>query len=394
MAEKLNKETKNRSRLSIHNEELQWKLKQNSERHQKTLQELSKSYQDRSFFSMSMSQRTESSEEGTVSPPASPKVKGIVETSDAVSYILEMDDESPGQVASRAIRRVGSFRASPTNALKRSKSSSQSPMTGNPLSQSASATSISRQFSAETSPMRNGGAGCNSAVGGDLGRIRSKSMSVNKTPVVRRSLGSVKLMSKELDGSFQTPPIHASSPYKENGHENERQIKCKPAVNRSSAIKNLSFARGPSGKSSVVVQQEDVLPQESAGEAMILHISDGEDCGLLSQNSSLTASTTSTSSDEEVTAEKNRTAISIHHQQQRGEDGEEDQVVGDVMYTSRSLTNNSSCRNGNGIEEEMHQQKWSPSRLLGHVAMEECEEEDGDEEGNDDVFGNHSESVV
>lgn len=413
LSEKVSKEAKHRTRLSIHNEELQWKLKQNSERHQKTLQELSKSFQDKSYCQRSEDDQQYSSEEVTVSPPASPKIKGIVETSDSVSWILEMDDESPGQVASRAIRRVGSFRSSPTNALKRSKSSSQSQSMTNPLSQSASTTSIMRQFSAETSPMKGSG-----GLGVDMdaaGRTRSKSMSVKPTVDRSRRVQSlappppIKASSKAaaaadlLDTSFQMP-IHSSSPYKyENGSSGGGAVEM-AAEKRRSSIKNLSFSRsraascggGGSVAQPIPTMAKEVLPQESAGEAMILHISDGED--ILSQNSSLTASTSSNSSssaDEETTAEKERTAISIHQQKSRGED---EQMLQEMVYASlhgSSGNNNSGssksgrCGGGFSGEEQQQQPKWSPTRLMADVAMEE-----GDEEEDDDVFGIHSESVV
>lgn len=416
LSEKVAKEAKHRNRLSIHNEELMWKLKMNVERHNKTVEVFKLSQQDNSIYQRSDEDLHQySSEDVTVSPPTSPKIKGLVETSDAISYILEMDDESPDQVASRAIRRMGSFRSSPTNALKRSKSSSQSPMQ-NPLSQSASATSIMRQFSAETSPMKStrasvgGYDGSSSAAAAAApGRTRSKSMSVKSTVDRSRRVTTLAPMKgsgnskAELDTSFQTP-IHSSSPYKyENGGSVEVNSEKKRAT-----MKNLSFTRcraasfgaggGGGGSKAIPTMAKEVLPQESAGEAMILHISDGDD--MLSQNSSLTASTSSHSSsadDEETTAEKERTAISIHQQGQS--QGQE------MVFTSLHQSNNSAGSGGcksngsrSGINlisncsaEEEQQQKWSPTRLMGDVAMEE-EEEEGDDEDN--VFGDQSESVV
>lgn len=380
MGEKLSKEQKYRTRLSIHNEELQWKLKQNSERHQRTLQELSKSFHENSMYQRSDDGFDMDENNGSMSPPqasplVSPKIKGIVETSDAVSWILEMDDDSPGQVASRAIRRVGSFRASP-NALKRSKSS-QSPM--NPLSQSASATSLLRQCSAETSPMKaSEGPGSNA-------RSRSKSMSVKPSVDRSRKLATLAVGSPMkkgtngadlLDTSFQVPS-YASSPYKPegggaDGHDTFVEEK------KRAVTKNLSFSRtraasfgaavaaettserksmtavrgcGPQGgRAAKLAAAKECVPLESAGEAMMLNISDGED-GILSANSSLTTSTSSSSTDDEA-AEKERTAISIH--------------------PSMEI-------------------KWSP--MMSVEGMDEEEEDDCDEDQEDDIFGN-SESVV
>nr|CAD7433671.1 unnamed protein product [Timema monikensis] len=49
----------------------------------------------------------------TVSPPASPRVKGVVEKSDSVSWVVEID-EDPEEMVSRLVRRAGSFRGPPT----------------------------------------------------------------------------------------------------------------------------------------------------------------------------------------------------------------------------------------------------------------------------------------
>lgn len=49
-----------------------------------------------------------------VSPPASPKVKGVVEKSDSVSYVLDLD-ENPAVVASRIVRRSFSNTTPPKN---------------------------------------------------------------------------------------------------------------------------------------------------------------------------------------------------------------------------------------------------------------------------------------
>lgn len=76
-----------------------------------------------------------------ISPPSSPKVKGVVEKSDSVSYVLEMD-ESPDVVASRIVRR--SFRNStpPKNTPTKSPVNKRPRMKNNPLSLSMSASSI------------------------------------------------------------------------------------------------------------------------------------------------------------------------------------------------------------------------------------------------------------
>lgn len=76
-----------------------------------------------------------------LSPPSSPKVKGVVEKSDSVSYVLDLD-ESPEVVASRIVRR--SFRNStpPKSTPTKSPSNKRPRMKNNPLSLSASASAI------------------------------------------------------------------------------------------------------------------------------------------------------------------------------------------------------------------------------------------------------------
>lgn len=186
---------KNRSRLSLHNEELQWKLKQNSEKFTTALNELSKSYHDRSNFltdcknslygsiletsNESVSPKDNQTVTGNISPPSSPVVKGVVEKSDSVSWVLEInDDESPEAMASRMVKRAGSFRGS---SKERSPPFRRQLSLGpNVLSQSASATSIFRQHS--ESPKSNG-----SSRQVKSARNRSISLNANEPKNLRRS---------------------------------------------------------------------------------------------------------------------------------------------------------------------------------------------------------------
>jgi hypothetical protein len=90
-------------------------------------------------------------EEVGTSPPASPKVKGVVEKSDSVSWVLEID-ESPEALLSRLVRRAGSFRGtvSPLCSLPSSSRARTLPPPkrqrhkASPLSLSSSATAIVR----------------------------------------------------------------------------------------------------------------------------------------------------------------------------------------------------------------------------------------------------------
>jgi len=177
---------KKSSRLSLHNEELQWRLKQNAERYSITINELSKSYHESSSFMCNRSSELDISgrangstledDDATNSPPASPIIKGVVEKSDSVSWVLEMDDETPEVLANRMVRRAGSFRSdkcSPSPVPKKQKCQNNSS-----IQQSASATSIIRQHS-EPSPHKTLN-----------GRLRSKSVSASKAiePRVKAAL--------------------------------------------------------------------------------------------------------------------------------------------------------------------------------------------------------------
>lgn len=165
--------------MSLHNEELQWRLKQNAERYSHTISELSKSYHESSFMcnrsndleisgGKSNSSITQCDDDNDgISPPASPVIKGVVEKSDSVSWVLEMDDETPEVLANRMVRRAGSFRSdkcSPSPVPKRQKCQNNTS-----IQQSASATSILRQQS-EPSPVKTSSST----------RLRSKSVSANK----------------------------------------------------------------------------------------------------------------------------------------------------------------------------------------------------------------------
>lgn len=150
LEESYKEECNQKQRLLQHKEELQWKLQQNKEVVNLVLEQaeenstfnrslLSASFNERhhyiqqkphhhhhhferthSFRERSYSTRSSSSsvcslkttaatesENSSCSPPTSPKVKGVVEKSDSVSYVLDLD-ENPAVVASRIVRR--SFR--------------------------------------------------------------------------------------------------------------------------------------------------------------------------------------------------------------------------------------------------------------------------------------------
>ncbi|CRL02756.1 CLUMA_CG015774, isoform A [Clunio marinus] len=163
------------TRLSMHNEELQWRLKQNAERYSHTINELSKSYHELSsinnrsnatFSEIDMSHEFYDDNE-RISPPISPIVKGVIEKSDSVSWVLEIDDEEPEVLASRMVRRAGSFRSdkcSPSPIAKRKKCQNNTS-----IQQSASASLINQHLE----PLPQGSTPANK-------RNRSKSLSANK----------------------------------------------------------------------------------------------------------------------------------------------------------------------------------------------------------------------
>jgi hypothetical protein len=226
LQESYSQEVKNRNRLSLHNEELQWRLKQNSEKFSIALSELSKSYQDTSGM-MNFSTKSAHSQEldgsimnksnssdksvdcfmmEDISPPTSPIIKGVVEKSDSVSWVLEMD-ESPEALASRVVRRAGSFRSSvveklhiPSPVLKRHKSQSSN-VTDAVIQRQSSEPAHSR--SEETTP-----------------RTRSKSVSVKVEPLkelVRSNSNSGQSVKKSLRSTIDIPwngasPMYSSSP--------------------------------------------------------------------------------------------------------------------------------------------------------------------------------------
>ncbi|XP_062547102.1 uncharacterized protein LOC134212865 isoform X2 [Armigeres subalbatus] len=248
LQDNLKQESKTKTRLSQHNEELQWKLKQNSEKFSHVYAELSKSYHDNSSFmnatrasldppTMTQVNHSRSSagservfEMDDLSPPTSPVIKGVVEKSDSVSWVLEMDDEPPEISASRMVRRAGSFRSSFASAggaaaatpdVKRQRCFNASL---NGIQQSSSVGSILKQQQ-DTSPSKAGSP--------STPRLRSKSVSIKAATeppkkIVRSNSGaSSSAVSKpirmaEMPLSWKEPPLYSSSPYAHKRFLNER----------------------------------------------------------------------------------------------------------------------------------------------------------------------------
>lgn len=241
-------EVSNRKNLSLHNEQLQYKLMQNSGKVAMAINELSKHYPDRADFlketkASLYGQEINSSahlldvggdyHSKTTSPPSSPVIKGVVEKSDSVSWVVEINDEESAEaLASRIVRRVGSFRSNDRHQLlhsqsltpqhtqqakKRQLSSSiggaatganHHNKEGHALSQSASAASILHQYSEATSPIAQ-----QKHLSASASRLRSKSVSLNNqiggrdAKKVNRSLSAKDAAADFIDDDDDDEPM-------------------------------------------------------------------------------------------------------------------------------------------------------------------------------------------
>ncbi|XP_067009986.1 uncharacterized protein [Anabrus simplex] len=234
MVESLQQEAKQKNRLSLHNEELQWKLKQNSEvvnvlaalngaaigspvqlpsspassrrsahGSVQSLTDISRSSRSGCRLIDSASQSLRSETEDPSSPPASPKIKAVVEKSDSVSWVLEME-ETPDVLVSRLMRRAGSFRgttASTASSISLNHSRTLPPpkrqRCKTSLSLSSSATSVSRQVqSMKSNGTTNGMSHSTSSI-----RSRSRSMSSDTMDVLDYST---------WPNSIGSTPVHQS----------------------------------------------------------------------------------------------------------------------------------------------------------------------------------------
>ncbi|XP_049536812.1 microtubule-associated tumor suppressor 1 homolog isoform X2 [Anopheles darlingi] len=271
LQDNLSQESKIKSRLSLHNEELQWRLKQNSEKFTLAYAELSKSYHENSSFMMvnaskssldhtvgasggshlqpqsqqqllqpqqqqhSLHHTSRSScsdrffDMDDISPPTSPVIKGMVEKSDSVSWVLEIDDEPPEVSASRMVRRAGSFRSGAAyteSVAKRPKCGLNQSNGGGGIQQSTSAASILKQHSGDMSPTKPQAGGIPPV----HQRLRSKSVSIKGVEppkkIVRSNSGNSATVSSVIGcptkpmrlsemglGPWKDQPLYSSSPY-------------------------------------------------------------------------------------------------------------------------------------------------------------------------------------
>lgn len=322
-------EIKNRTRLALHNEELQWKLKQNSEKFSTALNELSKSYQDRQHFltdcknslygshaeashvlsadkTLYMQQTSENG-----SPPSSPVIKGVVEKSDSVSYVLEInDDESAEAMANRIVKRAGSFRVNFTKE-KSPSFKRQYSVGANSLSQSASATSILRQHS--DSPCKS--MSTPSPKQTKSARIRSNSLCTNNESkkVLRSPTSSMPADYKKWQESLQSTSSPHTARNKHSPDSNEMFENFDYAeIGRAAALPtndaksphssmrytNLCASLLPNHNSTDIPKEtKDVYKlekcqqiKESAGEAMVSSVNSEESFGSGSDVDSMSSS--------------------------------------------------------------------------------------------------------
>lgn len=326
-------ETVKRTRLSYDNEALQWQLKQRSEQlHlvETKLQELSAhditSTSTINRSSLNGSALNPSTHMEDISPPSSPVIKGVIEKNDSVSWVLEMDDETPEVAASKMVKRAGSFRSaerSPSirrqlsvsaSAAQYSNSSLLDVAGPNPLSQSMSATSVIREHSkVDTNEFNNR----------SHPRIRSKSVSVKSCEGLQPQKSvSVKVSRQLSSGSSRKSneattwkePTAASSPYctrprsstmkiDSEHHEdvlfsrsNAKLITCDTsALNKGERLEMRSLPSHPSVQDLKAIKKCQEI-QESAGEAMVSGTnSEDESCSASSDDVVSTASSSANS---------------------------------------------------------------------------------------------------
>lgn len=231
--------------MALNNEQLMYRLKRNTEKFSSTIIELSKvGHYDSLSDSSIMLNGSDTFCGNDTSPPTTPVVKGVVEKNASVSYVLEINDEESAEaLASRIIRRAGSFRQ---NANDRNRLIQQ----GNALTQSASATSILRQHSESVTPRSSH----------NNIRIRSKSVSTNNASSLHEEKQIQSNKRDKLNVPMWKTPLCSSSPNSKrsiqaanNSNDNELQLseesetECS-SVSRSSADKGQYFRRSNSYK--------------------------------------------------------------------------------------------------------------------------------------------------
>lgn len=235
------------------------------------------------------------------SPPNSPKIKGVVEKSDSVSWIVEIE-EPPEETVSRIVRQANSFRSShPTReALKRQrprpKGSPLSP--SHPLSQSASASSLESTGQ--------GGAHCKLFRSNSIEHKQycepNYSSTPNKNIKGRRSSDRNRMseslpdtrprassLSHDLPVTSSADRRERSTSLNKQGNVDlEKEMLLPPGYDRESLVATVDLA---------LLQECESVPKESAGEALISGANSDEDSSLDERSHSPSDSESASESD-------------------------------------------------------------------------------------------------
>lgn len=270
LEKKLSHDSQMRTQLSYDKEQLQYQLRQKAEQLHCLEEQFKQSINCSNLSILSQDDflpaRNSSLLDVTdsCSPPVSP-LKLSIEKPNSISWVLDMDDETPRDAANKIVRRAGSFRSM-----------------SNPLSQSASATQINRH---------------NSHSNGSL-RARSKSMSIknnehqhytrqHSAPATKQR--RTKVPSENLIDFDDNDVFESNPPYK--------LITC----DTSALVK-------PNKK-----KLKNTLIRESAGEAMVSSAnSEDERCSassedlICSPSSSITVSSSSSTTSLDRTVSRDR----------------------------------------------------------------------------------------
>ncbi|XP_077286174.1 uncharacterized protein LOC143911235 [Arctopsyche grandis] len=207
-----------------------------------------------------------------LSPPNSPKVKGVVEKNDSVSWVLEI--ETPEEMVSRIVRRAGSFRVSTSPPAREATKRQRSRPKG--LSTSASPHSLAQSASAsclEPTALRS--TNCK--------LFRSNSIEHNqyipsrpiRTSTPRKNSGRQDLHSpsaRTAASSFDSVPLSNRETFIEKQSDNildNIQVPCN--FNDNASIENEDL---------VLLPECESVPKESAGEALISGANSEDDSSL------------------------------------------------------------------------------------------------------------------
>lgn len=262
---------------------------QNSEKFSATLNELSKRYHDHSEYLNAAKDSLYGQENSSqsdisatdfscrsnilnstgdlhnvddVSPPTTPVVKGVVKKNESVSWVLEMNDEETAEaLTSRIVRRAGSFRSSLCDRQSQQQPNKKRQYSNgtHPLSQSASATAVLRQFSEGSTTFQP------KKTNSPNGRMRSKSVSHSNNAM----LSDFKKLTSNpstLD-TLMGYPLHCSSPRPvkdRSSMSNDKELQLPEVVPQAVRNRSHSFAGGPAEKTSNITSPYSSLRRSNS----------------------------------------------------------------------------------------------------------------------------------